>query len=45
MTKILKNMNESLISLRNSLSVKAINGNENQKKIVHIVEKIVDFNK
>ena len=43
--KIVKNINESLINLRNSINSKEIPENENPKKIVNIVEKILDFNK
>ena len=43
--KIVKNINESLINLRSSINSKEIRENENLKKIVNIVEKIMDFNK
>ena len=43
--KIVKNINESLINLRSSINSKEIPENENLKKIVNIVEKIMDFNK
>ena len=42
---ILKHFKESLIDLRNSSNIKEIPENENQKKVVNIVEKILDFNK
>ena len=34
-----------MIDLRNSSNIKEIPENENQKKVVNIVEKILDFNK
>ena len=37
--KIVKNINESLINLRNSVNNKEISQNENPKKIVNIAEK------
>ena len=43
--KIVKNINESLINLRNSIDSNKIPKNGNPKKIVNIVEKILDFNK
>ena len=43
--KIEKNINESLINLRNSINSQEIPENENPKKIVNIVEKILDFSK
>ena len=43
--KIVKNINESLINLRNSINSNETAENENPKKIVNIVEKILDFNK
>ena len=43
--KIVKNINESLINLRSSINSKEIPETENLKKIVNIVEKIMDFNK
>ena len=43
--KIVKIVNEALINLRNSINSKEIPENENSKKIVNIIEKIVDFNK
>ena len=42
--KIFKNINESLINLRNSINSKESPENKNLKKIVNVVEKI-DFNK
>ena len=39
-----KNINESLINLRNSINSKEIRENENLKKIVNTVEKILGFN-
>ena len=38
-------MNELLTDLRNSINSKEIPENENQKKVVNIVEKIFNFNK
>ena len=42
---IVKYLNEPLIDLRNSINSKEIPENENPKKVVNIVEKILDFNK
>ena len=42
---ILKHFKESLIDLRNSCNIKEIPPNENRKKVVNIVENILDFNK
>ena len=42
---IVKYLNESLINLRNNTDIKEISKNENSKKVVYIVEKILDFNK
>ena len=42
---IVKYINESLIDLRNSIDGEKIPENENPKKVVDIVEKILDFNK
>ena len=42
---IVKYLNESLIDLRNSIKSKEVLVNENPKKVVNIVEKILDFNK
>ena len=41
---IVKYLNESLINLRNNTDIKEISKNENSKKVVYIVEKILDFN-
>ena len=41
LSKIL--MNQSLINLRNSINSKEIPENENLKKVIHFVEKILDF--
>ena len=41
---IVKYLKESLIDLRNSINSKEIPENENRKKVVNIVEKILDFN-
>ena len=38
-------INDGLIDLRNGINRKEIPENENQKKVVEIVEKILDFNK
>ena len=38
-------MNELLTDLRNPINSKEIPENENQKKVVNIVEKIFNFNK
>ena len=42
---IVKYLNESLIDLRNSINSKEFPENKNPKRIVNIVEKILDFNK
>ena len=42
--KIIKNINNGLIELRNSINSKEIPENENPKKVVNIVEKINNFN-
>ena len=42
---VVKYLNESLIDLRNNTSTIEIPENENPKKVVCIVEKILDFNK
>ena len=42
---VVKYLNESLIGLRNNINIKEIPENKNPKKIVSIVEKILDFNK
>ena len=39
------NINDGVIGLRNIINRKEIPENENPKKVVKIVEKIVDFNK
>ena len=41
----MKNINQLLINLRNSLNSKQVPENGNRKKVVHIAEKILDFNK
>ena len=43
--QLLNNVNNGLIDLRNAIIRKDIPANENPNKIVHIVEKILDFNK
>ena len=43
--KIVKNLNKSLINLRNSINGKEVPKNENPNKIFDIVEKILGFNK
>ena len=43
--KIVKNINEPLINLRNSINSKEIPENNNFKKVVNIVDHILDFNK
>ena len=43
--EIIKNINNRLIELRNSINSKEIPENENPKKVVNIVEKIIDFSK
>ena len=40
-----KHINNGLIELRNSIKSKEIPENENPKKVVNIIEKILDFNK
>ena len=42
---IIKYLNESLIDLGNSINSKNIPENENPKKVVNIVDKILEFNK
>ena len=42
---IVKYLNESLTDLRNSINSTEISENENPKKVVNIVQKILDFNK
>ena len=41
---IIKNINNRSIELRNSIISKEISENENTKKVVNIVEKIINFN-
>ena len=43
--KIVEDINETLINLRNSFNSKEIPENENHKNIVNIVGTILDFNK
>ena len=43
--EIIKNINNGLIELSNSINSKEIPENENPEKVVNIVEKIIDFNK
>ena len=43
--QIVNNVNDGLIDLRNDINRKEIPQNENPKKVVEIVEKMVDFNK
>ena len=43
--KLVNNINDALIDLRNAIIVGAIPKNENPNKIVDIVEKILDINK
>ena len=43
--KTVNNVNNGLIDLRNDFKRKEITENENPKKVVDIVEKIIDFNK
>ena len=43
--QIVNNVNDGLIDLRNDINRKEIPENENPKKVVEIVEKIIDFNK
>ena len=43
--KIVKNINESLINLRDSINSKETPQNENLKKMVNIAERIIDFHK
>ena len=42
---VVKYLNESLIDSRNNISTIEIPENKNPKKVVYIVEKILDFNK
>ena len=41
--QLVNNINDGLIDLRNAIIRKEIPQNENKKKIVDIVEKILDF--
>ena len=43
--KIVEDINETLINLRNSFNSEEIPENENHKNIVNIVGTILDFNK
>ena len=43
--EIIKGINNRLIELRNFINSKEFLENENPKKVVNIVEKIIDFNK
>ena len=43
--KIVEDINETLINLRNSFNSKEIPENENHKNIVNILGTILDFNK
>ena len=43
--KIVKNINESLMNLRDSINSKETPQNENLKKMVNIAERIIDFHK
>ena len=43
--KTVNNVNNGLIDLRNDIKRKKITENENPKKVVDIVEKIIDFSK
>ena len=43
--KLVNNVNNGLIDLRNNINRKEIPENENLKKVVEIIEKIQDFNK
>ena len=43
--KIVEDINETLINLRNSFNRKEIPENENHKNIVNILGTILDFNK
>ena len=43
--KLVNNVNNGLIDLRNNINRKEIPENENLKKVVEIIEKILDFNK
>ena len=43
--EIIKDNNKGLIELRNSINSNEISTNENPKKVVDIIEKVIDFNK
>ena len=43
--KLVNNINNGLIDLRNDINSKEIPENENPKKVANIAEKILDFNK
>ena len=43
--KLANNINDGLIDLRNIINRREIPENQNSNKIVHIVEKILEFNK
>ena len=43
--KIVKNVNESLIDLRNSVNSKETPKNENPNKVINTIDKILNFNK
>ena len=43
--KLVNDINDGLIDLRNAISRKKIHRNENQEKLVNIVKKIFHFNK
>ena len=43
--KLINNINNELIDLRNDINRKEIPENEDPKKVTNIVEKILDFNK
>ena len=43
--ELVNNINNELIDLRNDINRKKIPGNENPKKVVNIVGKILGFNK
>ena len=43
--QLVNNVNDGLIDIRNAIIRKEIPENENSKKVVNIVEKILDFNK
>ena len=43
--KLLNNVNDGLLNLRNAIDKNEILENENPKKVINIVEKILDFHK